>query len=458
MQRAGKCLGQLCLILLVVTVTATAVVAVDNQRPLCQRSFTGTDAATVVNGSASDRGSGQTGIVSVVLEGASVNIACQGCTASPLSPPANRVAFSLSLADPGTPAGQGTAIVTDGAGNICNVSVSYVPIAQGAVSNQPLVLDSARQVKLYLLSGNAPLAGVAVTAYTPPTADDVECLPACFEFQPGTQSLTVQSPAQGPAAFALDTPGNNNVRLLFRHPDECPFNDVSASVQGLVIDPRLKGNSGSGSGITLSTVEFATGRQVDGCTVSKKVDEDGDGFFFGGSTPVGSVDCNDVHPDINPAATEVCNGLDDDCDGGVDEGNLCGTIQITAEISTTAGDGSVKSLPLPGTEVRIYDTSPGTCAGALGNSPHNYCAIYGSGTFADPGCVSETSGLTDANGVVTFVVAPGSYIAIGKPPAPHEENKIGITLGGLSAGSFVAKTINLTLKGDGTEVPARNCR
>ena len=59
-------------------------------------------------------------------------------------------------------------------------------------------------------------------------------------------------------------------------------------------------------------------------------DADGDGY--GGGTlssiactqPGGYVssasDCNDTNSSINPGASEVCNGLDDDCDGSNDEG------------------------------------------------------------------------------------------------------------------------------------------
>ncbi len=31
-------------------------------------------------------------------------------------------------------------------------------------------------------------------------------------------------------------------------------------------------------------------------------------------------DCDDANPDVNPEETETCNGIDDDCDGDVDEG------------------------------------------------------------------------------------------------------------------------------------------
>ena len=60
-------------------------------------------------------------------------------------------------------------------------------------------------------------------------------------------------------------------------------------------------------------------------------DVDGDGFGASGSNPISACapvvgrvadarDCNDANAQVKPGATEVCNGVDDDCEGGVDEG------------------------------------------------------------------------------------------------------------------------------------------
>lgn len=66
------------------------------------------------------------------------------------------------------------------------------------------------------------------------------------------------------------------------------------------------------------------------CATLTLADDDGDGFGLDGSgallcglgrttTP---GDCNDLDPDVHVGATELCNRLDDDCDGLTDE-NVC---------------------------------------------------------------------------------------------------------------------------------------
>lgn len=56
-------------------------------------------------------------------------------------------------------------------------------------------------------------------------------------------------------------------------------------------------------------------------------DEDGDGFL------VEEGDCDDQDAAINPAAVEICDGLDNNCDGQIDEG------AVTTFYADEDGDG-----------------------------------------------------------------------------------------------------------------------
>jgi hypothetical protein len=60
-------------------------------------------------------------------------------------------------------------------------------------------------------------------------------------------------------------------------------------------------------------------------------DADGDGYgaFGDPDCPGGlAVDCNDADPLIHPAAADVCDGADNNCVDGADEGGVCGTTLV----------------------------------------------------------------------------------------------------------------------------------
>jgi gliding motility-associated-like protein len=66
------------------------------------------------------------------------------------------------------------------------------------------------------------------------------------------------------------------------------------------------------------------------------VDMDGDGFD-------NTVDCNDLNPNINPDAADVCNDIDDNCNGAIDE-NLLYTIYYVDQDGDNYGAGISDTL------------------------------------------------------------------------------------------------------------------
>ncbi|WP_224367439.1 RCC1 domain-containing protein [Hyalangium versicolor] len=81
-------------------------------------------------------------------------------------------------------------------------------------------------------------------------------------------------------------------------------------------------------------------------------------------------DCNDSNPSVKPGATETCNGVDDDCSGTVDEGNPGGTLACTtgelgvcAEGVTYCSGGAIHCVPLHGPSTEVCDGLDNDCDG-----------------------------------------------------------------------------------------------
>jgi hypothetical protein len=109
----------------------------------------------------------------------------------------------------------------------------------------------------------------------------------------------------------------------------------------------------------------------------------GTGYRYSGI--IGGSDCNDADPAINPGATETCNGVDDNCDGTVDEGLAFITYYQDAD-----GDGFGNP-----------SVSQSTCDGA----PTGYIAAAGDCDDGDPainpGATETCNGVDDnCNGTV----------------------------------------------------------
>lgn len=75
-------------------------------------------------------------------------------------------------------------------------------------------------------------------------------------------------------------------------------------------------------------------------------DEDGDGFPADRGQPCddSELDCDDLDATVNPAASEICNGLDDDCDELVDEGVTVVTCAQDLDGDGYPGDATAMSM------------------------------------------------------------------------------------------------------------------
>ncbi|MBC8173959.1 MAG: T9SS type A sorting domain-containing protein [Chitinophagales bacterium] len=123
------------------------------------------------------------------------------------------------------------------------------------------------------------------------------------------------------------------------------------------------------------------------------VDHDDDGygdptlFATGCTMPVTTVDngddCNDDDASINPAAEEVCDGIDNDCDGDTDEGLTFDIWYADTDIdgygdaasSTTTCDGAPAGYVADNTDCNDGDASINPGAAEVCNSIDDNCNI-----------------------------------------------------------------------------------
>ena len=102
-----------------------------------------------------------------------------------------------------------------------------------------------------------------------------------------------------------------------------PTGDAPPFLAGHDVDPGngSGGRSGDGGGIRNDTDPTADARVNETGVAPACVDRDGDGYVEGVTCALAGGDCDPDNPTIFPMADELCNGLDDDCDLEIDEGN-----------------------------------------------------------------------------------------------------------------------------------------
>lgn len=88
---------------------------------------------------------------------------------------------------------------------------------------------------------------------------------------------------------------------------------------GVKINPSTGMFSGYAWGENIGWINFAPNGKGIKTSWQKCTDNDSDGYAVEGGA-CGLIDCNDNDASIHPGANEVFNGIDDNCDGTIDEG------------------------------------------------------------------------------------------------------------------------------------------
>ncbi len=118
----------------------------------------------------------------------------------------------------------------------------------------------------------------------------------------------------------------------------------------------------------------------EGVTTTYSRDADNDGYGTGAQTtqacqrPAGyannSDDCNDANFAVKPGATEICNGLDDNCSGAIDEGNpgggqACAAAGqgVCAQGVTFCTGGALQCAPTHAPSAEVCDGRDNDCDG-----------------------------------------------------------------------------------------------
>ncbi|HYV17530.1 MAG TPA: MopE-related protein [Verrucomicrobiae bacterium] len=359
--------------------------------PVCTGQPVSSEGVLGVNGNGQDGLEGESGIASVELVEGSSNVTL---SVDEFSAGDSSVDFRVVPMDPLLD-GQGTILVTDVSGKSCTLPVTFRAVDPGPANAEAICGGGGT-----LLSVSNALSGPGG-----PSACSLELLgeDSSPELPPGYEPspeddpfpcriMTIESPITGLTSMSYKKDGafEPRLRLMYSHFDGAtfpPFTDITTSVDQITTitpDPTRVQGSGGWSPVKVTCAvlsEICNGLDDDGDGSTDEglpvggspLDADGDGVPICPASPGGAFDCNDQLASIHPGAAETCDGMDDDCDGAIDEGapaggaacTIPGLLGVCAQGETSCASGPMVCSQVHTPSADLCDGLDNDCDGIV---------------------------------------------------------------------------------------------